>query len=269
VSFSKKHRVSEVLAFALSLGTLLLFMGCGSGAGKSTPLNPTPTTTPTPTPTPTSIPTPTPTATPRPTPTPLPNVVVTISPASAEVENGATVQFNASVSGTANQAVTWTLEENPMLGSFSGRLEVDSTGRLTIPECSDGCGRNPTTQKVIATSQVNPNAKATATILVHPGVKHWTQSWTITSVSGAKSGDCPVSGACGPADTLFINTNGTYQSTNAHLGSGSWRAQKGKIVGMSSAGVTFSAEGGVDNLEPLQISVAGLTLHAERISFGD
>lgn len=78
---------------------------------------------------------------------------VVVTPASASVYEGASVQFHAQVLGQKDQTVTWSLQDK-----FGA---IDSTGLYTAPH--DGSG-GP--EKVIATSQANPNSQGAALVSV-------------------------------------------------------------------------------------------------------
>jgi hypothetical protein len=123
------------------------------------------------------------------------SVNVQINPATAALGASQTQQFNATVTGSTNTAVTWTL--NPQVGT------VSSTGLYTAPSTIS----TMQTVKVIATSVADPaqNAMATVTltgpfspILVHAGGGAYTdtlaQTWS--------------------ADTGFTG-GGTYGTTSA------------------------------------------------------
>lgn len=79
---------------------------------------------------------------------------VIVTPASATIYQGGTVQFQAKIRGQNNQAVTWSLQDN-----FGA---VDSTGRYTAPH--DGYE----TETVTAASQADGSLKGTATVTVLP-----------------------------------------------------------------------------------------------------
>src|ERR1043166_8902008 len=66
------------------------------------------------------------TTTPAP-PTPQPSVTITSSTTSATVVAGASQTFTATVSGTSNTGVTWSIQE----GSAGGT--IDATGKYTAP----------------------------------------------------------------------------------------------------------------------------------------
>lgn len=86
--------------------------------------------------------------------TAAPVVSVGISPASPTLGPGATQQFTATVSGTTNQAVNWTVQE----GSSGGSV---TTGGLYTAPTTTG------TYHVVATSQADPTKSATATVTVN------------------------------------------------------------------------------------------------------
>ncbi len=113
--------------FALAIAAVIGFWGCGGG----------------------SIP-------PRystPTPTPSPNIGVTVTPNSSTLSPGTTQSFTATVTGTTNTAVTWSVQE-----SLGGTIE--STGLYTAPQNSTG------TFHVVATSQANSTVSGVASVSV-------------------------------------------------------------------------------------------------------
>ncbi|GEM_PF-1319706 len=80
-------------------------------------------------------------------------VAVTISPTTATVNTGGIQQFNASVTGAANTAVTWTTTGG----------SITTSGRLTAPATGG-------TVTVTATSVADPTKSASATVTVNAGV---------------------------------------------------------------------------------------------------
>ena len=81
-------------------------------------------------------------------------VAVTISPMSASVLSGTTQQFTATVTGTSNTSVTWSVVE-------AGGGAVDASGLYTAPS-------TPGTYHVKATSVADPTKSAQATATVPP-----------------------------------------------------------------------------------------------------
>lgn len=106
-----------------------------------------------------------------------PVVTVSVSPESVTLSPGETQQFSASVTGAANTAVVWTLQE----GAAGGTL--DQNGNYTAPSTTN------TTFHVVATSVADPSKKAVATITSIPLV-------TLTL--------CPTSAALVVGDTLTL-----------------------------------------------------------------
>ena len=82
-----------------------------------------------------------------PTPAPV-SVAVSVSPSSATLDQGATRQFTATVTGSANTAVTWSVQE-------SGGGAITSAGLYTAPNTAG-------TFHVVATSQADPTKAAIA-----------------------------------------------------------------------------------------------------------
>lgn len=90
----------------------------------------------------------------------LSRVGVTITPTTAAVAAGDTQQFTASVTGTSNTGVTWSVNDiaggNPTVGTIS------STGLYSAPDTVP----SPSTVTVAATSQANTSKSASASVTV-------------------------------------------------------------------------------------------------------
>jgi hypothetical protein len=112
-------------AVALVVAAAIVLSGCGGGS--------------------------TPSTAPPPSPSPLISVIVT--PASVTVVRGATQSFAAKVTGTANSAVTWSVQE-PSGGT------IDGAGLYTAPQDASG------TFHVVAASQANSAIQGSATAVV-------------------------------------------------------------------------------------------------------
>jgi glucuronoarabinoxylan endo-1,4-beta-xylanase len=97
---------------------------------------------------------------------PPPAVAVTVSPSATSVSSGKTAQLSATVTGSSNTAVTWTVKE----GSAGGG--VSSAGLYTAPSAAG-------TFHVVATSQADTSKSATATVTVSvPGAQDFTVNRT-------------------------------------------------------------------------------------------
>jgi hypothetical protein len=135
---------------------------------------------------------------------------VTVTPASASVYQGETVQFQAKIPGQSNQAVTWSLQ-----GNFG---TIDSTGLYTAPH--DGSG-GP--EIVTATSQANGTSKGTATVTVLP-VEVNVSPATATLAPGATQtftasvvglSDATVTWSIQEASGGIITNEGIYTASSA------------------------------------------------------
>ena len=99
------------------------------------------------------------------------DVVVTITPATQTIPVSGTAAFYATVTGTTNTAVTWSVEGDATHGT------ITSSGVYTAPS-------TPGTFTVVATSVANPTKKATAQVTVEPVSVTITPA-TITLAQGA------------------------------------------------------------------------------------
>src|SRR5690242_10268561 len=116
---------------ALFLSAVLA--GCGGSGGSSSTGNP--------------VPTPTPAA-----------VAVSVSPASGTVQVAHTLQFTATVTGTANQSVTWAVNGVPGGNAMVGA--VSTSGLYTAPNSVP----NPSTVSVTAASSADSTKSGSAGI---------------------------------------------------------------------------------------------------------
>ena len=86
-------------------------------------------------------------------------VQISISPSSGSVQLGATLQFTATVTGTANSAVFWSV--NNFIGGQTGVGFIDQNGLYTAP-----ANLPPNTLTVSATSQEDTTKSAAAVLTV-------------------------------------------------------------------------------------------------------
>src|SRR5579859_7288235 len=104
---------------------------------------------------------------------PPPPVSVAMSPAAPTVDQGGTQTFTATVTGTNNTAVTWSVQEGGVGGS------ITSAGVYTAPQAAGSF-------QVIATSQADTTKSATATVTV-PAVAVAVSPNAATVFAGATS----------------------------------------------------------------------------------
>jgi len=173
---------------------------------------------------------------------PPPAITVSVSPSSAMVNQGATQTFTASVAGTTNTAVTWSVLEGPAGGT------ITSAGIYTAPSTAG-------TFHIMATSQTDSAKSATAAV-------------TVPSVSVAISP--PAATVDQGATTSFTaNVSGTVINTSV-----TWSVQEGATGGtVSSAGAyTAPLTAGVFHLvatsqaDPTKSGVSTITVPAVSVS---
>jgi len=117
----QEHRVYWSLMFSLSLVAAFLFTACGGGTNSAAP--------------------------------PPPPMSITIVPSAATVPEGGWQSFIATVAGSSNTAVTWSVVEGASGGA------ITNGGLYTAPQASG-------TYHIIATSQVDSSKSAIATVAV-------------------------------------------------------------------------------------------------------
>ena len=161
----------------------------------------------------------------------VPPVLVTVSPASAQVVTGTKQQFTATVKNTTNTAVTWSLS-----GSCNGSAcgTITSAGLYTAP----GTVPNPALVVVTATSVADPTRSGTASVTVIPPV-----SVTISPIKAS----VPVSGR----QQFLATVNGTTNNSVTWSVSGS--GCTGTACGVVSATGVYTAPAAVPS--PAQVSV--------------
>jgi len=184
--------MSRAFSFAFSCVLLFILGGCG-GSGSSTP--------------------------------PV-QISVSISPTSATVTAGNNQQFNASVTGTTNTAVTWSVAGGASNGTIS------TTGLYFAPTTVP----TPAQVTVTATSQVDSSKSASATVTIQIGVQVEPQAVTL-QVLGMQQ--------------FFVNVTGT---TNAAV---TWSVVGGSANGTINSSGFYTAPATVPN--PAQVTVKAIS----------
>lgn len=96
------------------------------------------------------------------TPTPNPSIVIVVTPVSVSVTAGTTEQFAASITGTSNAAVTWSVSGSGCSGTACGK--ISSSGLYTAPAAVPSSAK----ATVTATSTSDPTKSASAAITIVP-----------------------------------------------------------------------------------------------------
>ena len=151
----------------------------------------------------------------------VPTVPVTLSltPISASVSTSKTQQFTATVGGTTNTAVAWTLTGSGCTGTACGT--ISSTGLYTAPTAAP----SPATVMVNATSQASTSVSATATVtlttpVTSTGATYYLSATGNDSNNGLSSGSPWLSPNhplnCG--DVILAAPGTNYSAANFYTG---------------------------------------------------
>src|SRR5271163_5359942 len=107
------------------------------------------------------------------TATPPPQVTVGVTPTAANVRAGAGQPFTATVTGTTNQSVTWSV--NGVVGGNAALGTITNTGLYTAPAILT----NPNTITISATSAADSSASGTSDVTL------WNDTPVLSNVSPA------------------------------------------------------------------------------------
>ncbi len=130
------------------------------------------------------------------------SITVQIIPASAVVAGGEAQTFSATINGAASSEVSWSMSQ---LGGGT----IDSWGHYTAP-ISTG------TYTVIATSRVNPSAKATASVTVTPAVlSSLIPAYRVTTWNPGIPGGIPTTRSTYTTLTASLYRNGIDDARDA------------------------------------------------------
>jgi Concanavalin A-like lectin/glucanases superfamily/Domain of unknown function (DUF2341) len=158
-----------------------------------------------------------------------PTVAVALTPATVALGPGQTAQFTASVSGTANQQVTWNL-------SPSGQGTLSASGLYTAPATVAG----PQTVTVSATSAADTTKSASASITLNPlGVAITPASGTLTAGATLQF-TASVTGSVNQAVTWSLSPSGsgTLSATGLYTAPASLTGSQTVTVTATSAADT-------------------------------
>jgi hypothetical protein len=133
----------------------------------------------------------------------IPLIVVTVAPTTAQVEAGSQQQFIATVVGTPNTAVTWSVSGTGCAGSTCGTVTVN--GLYTAPNVVP----NPPQVTVKATSVADPTKSASAIVTILPPVIVTISPTTAQVVAGAQQQfTATVTGTTNHAVTWSVSGSG-------------------------------------------------------------
>lgn len=196
-------------------------------------------------------------------------VSVTISPASASVQTGATRQFTATVTGSANTAVTW--QVNGVTGGNSTNGTISSSGLYTAPAAVPA-----STVTVTVISQADPTKQANATVTVTTPLPVVVITISPASVSVAVGATqqftATVTGSPNTAVTWQVNgvtggstTTGTISTSGLYTAPAAIPSGTVTVTAVSQADVTKKASAGVNVTDPQAITIGRFL---EQATFG-
>ena len=157
-------------------------------------------------------------------------VTVSVSPASASVPVTQTQRFIATVSGSTNTAVTWSV--NGVTGGNATVGTISSSGLYTAPAAIP----SPAAVTVQATSAVSPSATGSATVTVQPPAP----PPVTVSVSPSSATVAPAASAQFSATVANSTNTAVTWSVNGYAGGNS-------TVGTISAAGLYTAPGTIPN----------------------
>ncbi len=152
--------------------------------------------------------------------TKAPAIAVAVTPSSVTMAAGAVQQFEVSITGTANVAVTWTASGTGCFGAACGT--VSSSGLYTAPATAP----SPATVTITVASVSDPakSASASATIVPTPGKTYYLAPAAIGG-NDANDGLSPGRPWLSPnhsvncGDVILAAPSGSYSSGNFETGS--------------------------------------------------
>ena len=180
-------------------------------------------------------------------PPPATSITVAVSPSTTNVRVGNSTSFSATVSGTSNAAVTWSVNDSPSGSSAIGT--IDSSGKYTAPTSLP----SPNTVAIKATSSADTSKSSTSSVtLMNPtpvltGISP--ASTNLGSFSLTITGSNFVSGAQvllsnAPISTTFVSsTQLTATGTASSSGAFSVVVQNPDPGSSESTAVNFQVNG--------------------------
>ena len=186
-------------------------------------------------------------------------MTVSVTPTSANVRTGDTVQFSAAVSGTSNTSVTWAV--NGSVGGSAATGTIDASGKYTAPPSLP----SPNTVTIQAASVADASASdASSVALLNPtpiiaGISPAsanTGNFTVV-VTGSKfvNGAQVIFGGSALSTTFNSSTQLTATGTASNPGTISVAVQNPDPGTSTSASVNMQVNG-----SPLAASCSGMSL---------
>ena len=189
------------------------------------------------------------------------SVAVSISPTEAQVTAGAQKQFTATVTGTTNSAVSWSVVGSGCSGVACG--SISTSGLYTAPTSTP----NPPQVSVTATSVADPTKSATSSVTIIPEVSVTVSPSTVqlpvlghqqftATVTGSSNTSVTwrIAGGCSGAACGTISASGVYTAPPAVPS-----PAQVSVTATSVADPTKSASATVTVVPPVSVTVSPTT----------
>ncbi len=196
-------------------------------------------------------------------------VSISISPTSASVQTGTTRQFTATVTGSANTAVTW--QVNGVTGGNATTGTITASGLYTAPAAVPA---GAVTVTAISQADSSKQASATVTVTAPPQTVAVTINPTSASVAvgATQQFTATVTGSANTAVTWQVNgvtggnaTTGTITASGLYTAPGAIPAGTVTVRAVSVADPTKNASAGLNFADPQAIAVGRFL---EQATFG-
>jgi hypothetical protein len=186
-------------------------------------------------------------------------ISVTVSPDSATLNPGAKQQFKATVQGTSNTAVTWSVTGFGCGGADCGT--VTSGGLYTAPATPP----NPSFVNVIATSVADPTKQGSATVIISTAIAVSISPLTAQVIAGGQQQfKATVTGTPNTAVTWSVSGTGCTGAGCGTITSGGLYTAPGAVPtpaqvtvrAVANANGTTSASAVVTIITPIEVTVS-------------
>ena len=171
-------------------------------------------------------------------------VSISVGPEAASAATGETVQFTATVKGSSNTAVTWSV--NGVTGGNGTVGTVSATGLYTAPAAVP----NPATVTVTATSQADSSKSASAVVTVTPAPT----PMAVLNPTSLSFGDENVGGLSAPKTVVLSNTGDATLNIASITLTGT---DSGDFTEASGCGSTLAAGGSCNIALSFQPTASG------------
>ena len=185
------------------------------------------------------------------------SISVSVSPSNSSVGVGGKEQFTATVTGTSNTAVTWSLSGTGCTSTLCGT--ISSSGLYTAPTASP----NPPFVTVTATSAADPSKSGTASVQITQKVGITISPTTATVVEGAtKQFTATVTGTSSTGVTWSVSGTGCSGSGCGTISSsGLYTAPNTAptsvtVTATSIADFTATASAAVTVVPPVSVTIS-------------